>query len=373
MTIRKSERKPAELGSLDLYAELDELGESGMAINDAGRVDAVLARVRTGLDASLALPSRLHGWRTQTMFPAVVLAIGGVQLLTVEDSGSDFYFDDKDGPVKAPDFRLVTAHGEHLLVEVKNVGPAQTTNAQTMGKAEFEGAQRYAEWTGARLMVAHYWSGANLWTLVDPEVLTATGDKMLLTIEHALLANEFGLLGDQWIATTPPLVLSLLADTAQPRTIEGSPDERYWKFVIAGVEISCAGRRLETDLERKIAWSLMLYGSWNLKQKVQLGNDGVITQLDCELEPPEPDEASQGFAMIGPLSSLYSALYNLKTLDEAGDVKSLRSPPEPGVFVDLIPADYWDRPDRALPLWRFELKPSTSTQAEQAGPQATPP
>lgn len=258
------------------------------------------------------------------MFPAIVLAIGGARLIKAEDAVPAYYFDDADGPVKAPDFRLISARGEHL---------------------------------------AHYWAGPNLWTLVDSGVLTSAGGKMFLALEQALRANELGLLGDAWIGTTPPLVLTLVADPAQPRTLEGPPEGRHANFVVGSIEISCRGRRLETDLERRIAWSLMDLGHWQMDENVEVASDGTVVRVNYKFEPAEPVEESQGFAIVGSLSSLYSALYNLTTLDEAGEVISLRRRPEPDALVDLIPDDYWDNPDRALPLWRLDVHRRWSAEA----------
>jgi hypothetical protein len=355
LTIRKASRDPDHLGSLELFVELDEPGDADLAMNDARRVDAVVSRFKNGLAASLDTPSRLYGWRTQEMFAAVVLAIGGAKLLSFEDGGPAYYFDDVHGAVKAPDVRLVTHSGDHLLVEVKNVGPRDTLKRQRIRRLDLEAAQRYAEWTEARLMIAHYWGGANLWTLVDPRGVTTSDKGWSLSLEEALPANELSMLGDVWIGTTPPLVLSLLADPQHPGTVQGPPGEQHAELVIGNVELSCGGRVLENDLEQKIAWSLMAFGGWQLEEVAGVNPDGTVTKLDYVFAPEEPVGEGQGFEIVGPLSSLYSALYNLSTLDEAGLVTTLRRRPEPGALADLIPQDYWDTPDRALPLWRFTV------------------
>jgi hypothetical protein len=357
LTIRRARRNPGELGSLELFAELDEPGEPDVALNDARRIDAAASRFVLGLRTSLEIPSRLQGWRIEGMFAAVVLALGGARLVAVEDAGPAYYFDDAEGPVKAPDFRVVTNAGDHLLVEVKSVGPADSLKRQTISKAELEGARRYAEWTGARLLVAHYWSGPNLWTLVDPDTFVSRSGKPFVTLEEAMPASEFGTLGDAWIGTTPPLVLSLVADQAEPRHIEEAQGERHAHFVIGAVEMSCQGRQIESRLERTIAWSLMAFGGWHMEESVNVDEGGNVLQLDYSFEPAEPVESPQGFEIVSPLSSLYSALYNLATLNEAGEVASLRRRPEPDALVDLIPDDYWNMPDRALPIWRLKLKP----------------
>lgn len=366
MTLRKATRQPQELGTLSLYSALDELGNSGLTIDNAQRKEAFLRAVEDGLAASLASASRLHGWRVEAMFAGVVLAIGGVRLLSFEDQG-DYYFDDVDGPVKAPDFRVVDTSGEHLLVEVKNVAPEDTTKPQRMKRAEFDGLLRYAEWTGARLGLAHYWSAMNLWTLVSADVLAQTGDGATLTIQTAIPANEFGLLGDKWVATTPPLVLSLLADTTRPRSVQGAPPDQKASFTIGGVELSCAGRSIDDPTEREIASRLMWFGSWYPTQELQLDDRGKVERLDYVFAPLERAPEPQTFEMIGTLSSIYSSIYNFQTLSETGEVTALRREPEPGTLAALVPEGYWTRPDRSLPLWRFEMKPNADVAAEGLG------
>src|SRR4051812_11850390 len=106
MSLRKANREHQDLGSLSLFSAVDELGGTGMTLDDARRKQAFLSVVDTGLANSLASPSRLHGWRVQAMFAAVLVAISDARLLSSEDEG-DYYFDDAEGPVKAPDFRVV--------------------------------------------------------------------------------------------------------------------------------------------------------------------------------------------------------------------------------------------------------------------------
>jgi hypothetical protein len=96
--------------------------------------------------------------------------LGTVRLLKSEDDGA-FYHDDTE-KLTPPDFRIVTGDGQHLLVEVKNVAPRALAADQRMRSADVAAQSRYAQATGARLMVAHYWAAMNLWTMVDEQVLS---------------------------------------------------------------------------------------------------------------------------------------------------------------------------------------------------------
>jgi hypothetical protein len=75
------------------------------------------------------------------MFEAMVVGLGSVQLIKTEDAG-DCYFDDATAQVKLPDYRIVRADEERLLVEVKNVPPGQESKPQRINASDLEGMQR---------------------------------------------------------------------------------------------------------------------------------------------------------------------------------------------------------------------------------------
>jgi len=356
VTIRKVKRETEQLGSLSLFMQLDEVGSDG-TVDDARRQARFLKKVSRGLTASLASKARLHGWHVQAMFAAMVLALGSVRLLTTEDEG-ECYFEDDEGPIKIPDFRLVTDTDEQLLVEVKGVAPKDAQKPQKIAASELAGMARYAEWTRARLVIAHYWSSPNLWTLVDASVLSRAGDKPLITLPDAIGASELGMLGDKMVGTTPPLVLTLFPDPADPLPTVNAAGTSSIDFRVGGTEVSCAGRAIENKVEKSIAMGLMFLGGWESSEIPRVTADGQLTQVDYEFRPAEPDPIEQRFSMLAPLSSMYSTLYSLSTLTEEGGFKTLRREPEPGRLRDIIPRDYWDEPNRSLPLWVFRLQPN---------------
>ncbi len=57
--------------------------------------------------------------------------------------------------------------------------------------------------------------------------------------------------------------------------------------------------------------------------------------------------------LLGALSAMYSAMFTEITLDDDGSVRRLDHHSEPGELGSLIPADYFERPDRQLKLWVF--------------------
>jgi hypothetical protein len=360
MTIRKLGSQPAEVESLRLFAQVDVGAELGTSTPE--RATAFVNGLRAGLDTSLMSPSRLHGWRVQAMFQMMLVALGRFELLKFEDSG-ECYFDEGEGTVKLPDFRLVTDSGEHLVIEVKNVAPKSEMKAGRISLGEFQGLTRYSEMTGARLTFAHYWSAFNLWTLVDSGALSKSAGKMTLTLTEALMANELVDLGDRLIGTTPPLTLTLVADTALERKRVPTEDGHEAIFTVGEVQLSCGGQTIHDETERNIAWTLMAYGSWPAEWTARQDNDGRITHADLIARPPvaEAEEAAleQGFVSVGALSSLYSTMYNAATLGDDGEVLQLGQPVSPGLMANLVPTDYWEGGDRQLPLWVFAVQPAT--------------
>jgi hypothetical protein len=358
--IRKVATQPEEIEPLRLLSLLEPGAQIGV---EAGEHSAAfLNKIRTGLDKSLMSPGRLHGWRVQEMFQAMVVSLGRFQIFKLEDSGA-CYFDDTAGGLAVPDFRLVTSGDESLLIEVKNVAPKKSTKITTSMRAvDVERLQRYAQRTKARLMFAHYWAELNVWTLVDAMVPSRQGSKVHLGIEDAMKANELVAVGDRFIATRPPLAMSLVADRSKERGQLPAAGEREVYFTIGSVELECDGTAIEDETERRIAITLMIYGGWPSEPTVQTDDDGKITQIEYVARPPVDEEKieAQDFASVGTLSSLYSTSYNAATLNDDGTVIAVGQTIAPGAMASLIPPDYWEKKDRALPLWIFELHPSTA-------------
>ena len=352
MTIRKIKRRPAELSALELFAQLDDPSAGG-AINDPARRAAVLEQLSKGLDASLASEARLHGWRVQAMFAAMIIGLGCVKLLSSEDEG-DCYFDDADGGVRVPDFRLVTTDDEQLLIEVKNVSPRQTRR-HTIRALDLDGMKRYADWTHARLVFAHYWSAANAWTLVDASRLVVANGKASLSLEGANGERT-------WEARRPndrhDFASCVVCLSERGPRAEVSPQSETKAFRIDKIALSAGGRELRTKVERTIAFQLMLFGDWHAEEKPRI-DGGKLVRHDYVFRPYDPEgaEAEQGFSVVTSLSSLHATRYTFNTLHPEGHVETLRLEPEPGALSAIVPAGYWERPHRALRLWMFEILP----------------
>ena len=369
MILRKGREPSQSIEALAWYSQFDTPTTGmGATVQDLQRRQAAVDRLKTGMDESLANEARLHGWRVQNLFEAMIVCLGSIRLIMTEDAGT-YYYDEDAGAVKPPDFRVVRSDGQQVLIEVKNVDP-HTYKEVVINERDLKQKQQYADLVATRLLLAHYWSAANHWSVVDPQVLERRKGKLVLRFETAMMANELGLMGDSMIGTRPPLTLSLIADPSQPqraRQISKTEEERG--FTIGGVELSCRGRVLTTVREQRIAWFLMLYGHWEVDQDPHFGGGGRLERISFQVTPPIFDEENakavrrQGFAIIGNLSEMYSTYYNLMTLTETGEVQRLRHEPDPSVLADLIPSDYWSSPGRDLPIWQLVVSPSVGPAA----------
>ncbi|MDH6223649.1 hypothetical protein [Streptomyces sp. MJP52] len=326
----------------------DRHAESVTAISDA-------------LGESLGNISRLQGWQTQYAFEAVVVALGSVRLIKTEDSGL-FYFDDSDGELQPPDFRVVLRDGTQLLVEVKNVAPADL-EAKVRAK-DMTASQAYAKATGGRLLYAHFWSRMGVWTLVDPSVFNRVGNQQRLPIIDAVKANEMHLLGDGMLASEPPLTFSVRMDTEKEKLAGNG-----WRaLTIGGVELSSAGKVITNPDEQKLAWFLFWHGDWEEVTEHCFDDQGRVERIDFVCRPETDDDgarriAQQGFAFFGPLSKLYTLRFLDAITTDEGGIRALREEPEPALLAQLVPEDYWARKDRVLKIWRFQLIPA----AEDSG------
>jgi hypothetical protein len=347
MTIRRHRRDSEGIGSLKLLSALDLPTAAAQAAGEADSVDELARRLTGGARASLGNPSRLHGLRAEAMFRAVLVALGRFQLLVEEDEGQ-LYYDDAEGPVKLPDYRAVDADGRQLLVEVKTVPPNPRRLRHSIPTAEAEGLRRYGRLTHAPVAVAHYWSAANLWTLVDLDRMQPRDGQYELELAEAMKFNQMGRFGDRTVGTVPPLELRLDVEELGERARADTAT-----VVIRKAQMLAAGQPLVDEVEQHIAFLLFRYGRWDVDTPAEVGPTGRITSFALQAAPPEAREIveRQGFAMVGALSSMYSAAFNEITLNDEGAVRRLDHHSEPGEFGSLIPADYFERSSRRLKLW----------------------
>lgn len=343
-TLRKLARKPATLGAMDLFASLD-MGGSGSAVGHPQRIEAVLAQIRDGLAGALSTESTVHGHQVDLMFEGLVAALGSCLLIKQEDAGSCYFTGQQ---LKLPDYRITTAEGVTLLVEVKSHGKDSLSECR-LSKGEMDGLQRYARLAGGTVLrVAVYWVEANFWTLVDPRFFKRESGKYVLSITDALMHNEMVALGDVLVATRPPLSLTIYADPARERSIDQHHEAH---FTIGGFELRCAGVLLEDGVEQSLAFFFMLNSPWAGSQHAHV-EEGNVVSVTFEMAPDEPVEG-QYHQLLGPLSSMFSTWFRFVTM-EGPDIQRMGMTVDPGSLGQLIPTDY---DSEALPLWRFHVQP----------------
>lgn len=346
--LRRLPRDHERLDALDLYSRIIE--RTGNRMDDPGRIQAAVDRIRDQLQNVTDEESTLHGWRVQTLFEAVVASLGEVRLLKSEDAG-DVYFSGQE--LKPPDFRIVTGDGDQVLVEVKNFFQREPFKPYRMRRSDLLALQRYAQIVDTEsLKVAIYWSRWNRWTLtaVDRFKEKPRSNYLFLDLTSAIKADEMGSLGDRSIGTEWPIGLTLYTKPTEGRRLREGTAE----VTVERAEYHVAGRVVPTLTEKRIIHWLILYGGWEEELVSEIVDDELMS-ASFLFSPPEQPPEPQPFALHRPLSSIYSGMFNDATLGEEGEVRDLRIDIDPGALGALIPEEYGGE---ELGLWVFHVKPS---------------
>ncbi len=184
-----------------------------------------------------------------------------------------------------------------------------------------------------------------------------------LELAEAMKFNQMGRLGDRTVGTVPPLELHLDVEEKGERSRPNMAT-----VVVKDVQMQAAGRPLVDKSEQRIAFLLFRFGGWDIETPAEVNGQGRLRSFTLQAAPPLEARGiveRQGFAMLSPLSSMYSALFNEITLDDEGAVRHLDHHADPGELGSLIPADYFKRPDRRLKLWVLHLQAAD----ERDGPE----
>jgi hypothetical protein len=247
-------------------------------LNDPALVERFLADAADRLKAALADPTLLHGARTERMFEATVLSLGRYRLFKTEDIGRVH----AATTFRAPDYRVVLDDGDQWLVEVKNVRCENPQKQRTtMSAAYLASLQAYADTVGAPLRLALYWSRWNLWTVIAPDRFRRPDGGLRVTMMEAVMANEFGRLGDVSIWTKPPLRLVLDAAADKPRKLSA---EGLAEFIIGSARVYSGDIELTDPRDRRLAEILFLYGEWPAEGPLAIMADDGIAGV--EFVPP---------------------------------------------------------------------------------------
>jgi len=326
----------------------------GGTLNDESSQTALIDELSASLHNHRSNPALLHGLHVQSMFAHVMAELGKCELIIEEDSGG-FFSAHED--LRRPDFRVHLRGGDQVLVEVKNFHKNASFAPYRIKASYMESLQRYADILGLPLYFAVYWSRWNLWTLTRSDAFDLGDGKHQVNMGDAMKRNEMAMLGDCSIGTVPPLSLRVFSAPGFPR-----PLEKEGQFVFkVGRACLCAGDNEITDeVEQKIAWFLMLYGSWNRIEQPAHMVDGRIDYFDIEVSPQEPS-GDQAFRLVGFMSQMLSTRYNQFTADAEG-VSRLTPNSQPTQMGGFIPEGY---KGKALPIWHFTQLPNYKDIAER--------
>ncbi len=350
MSLYNAGRKP-----FDLLSELAKFGrEHKISMNDSHIVSKFTTFVSDELSTALSDPALLHGQRTESMFEALLISLGGYSLLNKEDSGRAY----PEEGLQPPDFRVVLPDGTQWLIEVKNVYIEDPSRQERhlMSRAYLEKLERYASLTGGHLKLAVYWARWRIWTLVSPERLVDEKGNLTLDMQTGIAENELGRLGDRTIGTRPPLRLRLETDPAKPRTVDA---DGTVNFTVSNVRVYSDQDEILDPVEREIAWIFMLYGDWQESEEpLALLEGDILTGIEFQWEPEL--RQNKGFEIIGTLSRMFCRYYAERTLENQ-EIAQLQAPLRPGWFAPLTASDYQKK---ALPLWLFTMKPRGGSTIE---------
>lgn len=346
--------RPSRSKAFDLLASVAAFArEQRLTLNDPTLIERFTRDAAQKLQEALADPALIHGSRAERLFEATVLSLGKFRLLKSEDAGRVHPL----SAYRAPDFRIVLNDGDQWLVEVKNVRCKDPSRQQTtMTAAYLASLEAYAKLVGSPLKIAIFWSLWNIWTVISPDRFRRADGGLRIKMQEALVANEFGRLGEVIIMTRPPLRLVLGAASDMPRTLSS---DGLANFIIGSAKLFSGDTELVDPKDHKLAEVLFLFGEWSVDGPFAImDDDGGIAGVEFIARPIEPSD--QGFDGIGWASRIFTRFFAQQTVD--GDhVIQLNGEAAPEWFAPLAE---WDFRNSKLPLWLGQIEPSTLTLDE---------
>ena len=318
----------------------------GIDFKSPDAVEKLTDHFRSSAAKALANPIRLYGHRTENMFAYVAHALGRTLIVKREESGLILT---DSGQLKCPDLRIKLRTDEEFLVEVKNFCMKSLFSVFRVKANYLDMLTTYAQMFDVQLYIAIYWQGVNTWTLNVPADFSGDHARKELAYTTAYARSHMSLLGDAEIATVPPLELYL--GVKEPSL----PKEGKVEFTVASSSLLCAGQEIVDENERNLAWYLMHYGNWTEGSQVPyFDSGGRVFAVGLRIEPELPEDAEQGFHIIGSLSGMASNLFKLRTSKDSAVIRL-----DPGCDPVKLAAQIPDRySGEVLKLWRFVLQPN---------------
>ncbi len=333
------------------YSLLSELGyRNRVSIRDGRLQEELLVSARKSIESALANDAFLYGQLAQSMFEAMVVALGTVKLIKQEDAGA-VYGSVPD--LKIPDFRIVRADGSPILVEVKNFNQENPQEPFSQEVGYVKGLEDYTALNNCELWFAIYWVKWNYWTIVPSAGLVAKDGIRTITFGEAVKANCSAAIGDVAIATCSPLRLVLRTDPSPPTSISEDGAERKHLIRISAVEHYSGDHLVRDPLGRKLVEFFWQYGKWQPQPELAILEGDLLTAIEFQWVPEEP--TGQGFEFVGNLSSMFSSWFRSRVIDGAGNLSRGKIDISPGFLSALVPENC---SETDVPLWVFVQQPS---------------
>jgi hypothetical protein len=345
-------RTPIKFEPFRLLAGLAQ--ERRVSIHDGKLGTELLREAEHSIRAALSDDAFLYGHLTESLFEAMVVALGSVRVIKQEDAGTA-YADDPD--IKIPDFRLVLSDGSRLLAEVKNFYQQEGVEEFVLNEAYLKGLQKYADLDASILVLGIFWVRWNLWTLVPASRIPNKAGVRKISLGEALKMNCSATIGDVTIGTCPPLRIVLRTDPTSPAVVSLDQVSHEYKITIRGVEIYAGDSLITDETDRKIFDFLRNFGTWEEEDSMPLMRGELLEGIEFRWKPREEKdlEDSERFRMIGSLTSMFSTWFRRKALGADGRPSQTRIEVEPGFLGNLIPEGYHGT---QLPLWIFVQSPN---------------
>jgi hypothetical protein len=335
--------------TFELFSRFVE--RDGGRLGSPETVNAFVAAVRDKAEAAARSPTMLHGQRAQAIFERVAASIGACRLLKQEDGGGEIFYAGVE-ELHVPDFRIILPDGRHVLVEVKNFHPGKDgMGKQAMTASYLAGLVRYADVMGCELLLATYWVGWRVWTLVSPDKLVADGEDRVLDLPTAIAFNRLIELGDFMIGARWPLRLRLVADPDKPCDLEANGKAN---FTVLRAEFYSGEEQVMDPAEQRIAFTLMSFGDWELEGPYPLHDGDRFVGVEYESAPGAEERRQEDWDFVGSLSKIVTAMHQAATENEHG-ITSVRARFEPGRMGAFIPEGY---KSKALQLRLMLVRPA---------------
>lgn len=339
-------RNPLRFDPIELYSSVGR--DNDYKIEADADHDDFLTKIGESLKSSVQNPNLIHGKRVEALFAHVAGALGRCKFIKQEDSGAMFA---NGKNLQAPDYSLILHDGRRFMVEVKNFYSGDPHDKFFLKKNYVEHLENYAEMHGAELKFAIYFTRLNRWILLPKSSFLEKGTKYYTTFIHSYPRSEMIELGDRMIGTKPNLSIELIASKEVKAYIT---DDNEASLTVGDVKMYCDEKEIESVTEKNIAFYLIRFGRWTTDKPVGITHDDELYSVRFEFTPEDGWDETQGFAIVGELSSMVSTAYNEMTIYE-NRVIALDVRADPEIFQVDIPENY---KGKDLPLWQLLIKPN---------------